>query len=172
MYHAFNNELAPLSNKTDSGLQSRGIGSGGVSSKRSYGSLMNISHTMYAVNRTNMFDSLNDQSSMPMIPSDMQPVWSQDEIPQPGPSDDSSTRSKQQHPMYRSSDGGSIDGGKTIRLRQQREELFVRQRQEQQAQETRQARERAVLQEEEDFENCRVFLSSPSNEGDSSPLEK
>ena len=178
MDQAFGQE-APLQNYTQ---KDRGSGesvrSADGSSRRQgsmYGSISNINHTLSAVTRASMFDSIDDSRS---VPGDMTPLWTFPNDSNDGKGSQASTRSSfQLNDNARFSPHVGSLGARPYDTILEREMRLVRERKEDEAKELARAMEwRRQLQQrlESDLdEDCRAFLSSPSDEGGSgSPLEK
>lgn len=185
MDQAFGQE-APLQRSSQ---QERGRGQsfkGGDNESRRqglvYGSISNINHTLSAVTRASMFDGIDDSRS---VPRDMTPLWT---FPN-DPNDDKATPSviRPQYylpegvryaPQHYSAEGvrHSLPSRPYDSILE-REMRLVRERKEDEEKGQARAMEwRRQLQarlESNIDEDCRAFLSSPSDEGDSgSPLEK
>ena len=140
-----------------------------------YGSISNINHTLSAVTRASMFDSIDDSKS---VPGDMTPLWTF-----PNDSNDGKGNPPTSRPSYPQNESMRYNPSVASLVARpydsilEREMRLVRERKEDEAKELARAMEwRRQLQQrlESDLdEDCRAFLSSPSDEGGSgSPLEK
>jgi hypothetical protein len=177
MDQAFGNEVPIFLGKSSSVLPS---------ASPSVGSINNINNTLFAVQRADMFRSLNGYPQL-QIPSDMIPLWANEASLVPMEINVDNTQKKNNiHPGNSNVMAATMNHVLAPERRTQedqwarRSELISRQLHEQAEQASRQAHELELLTEQEDIENYRgvsggavSLSSSPSEDGDSgSPLEK